>query len=97
VDNQSEYIDRLQMEISRLHGCDSKWVKTVPVHEAFPGQAVWNGDVEVFSVEHPNALFAYAWSTSEGKFTAVLGIFPANTPREAVRASIVNSLGVNRT
>jgi hypothetical protein len=32
---------------------------------------------------------AYAWSMSEAKFTAVLGIPPAIDPRNAVKVSIV--------
>jgi hypothetical protein len=79
----------LQMVIHHLHGCDSTWIKSVPVHERFQGQTVWQGDVEVFSVKHPKAQDAYAWSTSKGKFTAVLGIPPATDPQNAVRVSIV--------
>jgi len=60
----------------------------VPVHETFQGQTVWNGDVEVFKVNHPEADAAYAWSTSEGKFTAVPGIPPAADPLKAVHVSI---------
>ena len=77
------------MVISQLHGCDSTWFKTVPVHETFQGQTVWEGDVEVFKVNHAKTDTAYAWSTSEGKFTAVLGIPPATDPQNAVRVSIV--------
>ena len=87
--SKTEYIERLQMVIHQLHGCDSTWIKTVPVHETFNGQTVWDGDVEVFSVKHPQAQMAYAWSTSGGKFTAVLGIPPATDPQNAVKVSIV--------
>jgi hypothetical protein len=87
VANKTEYIQRLQMVISHLHECDSTWVKSV--HETFNGQTVWDGDVEVFSVKHPKAQTAYAWSTADGKFTAVLGIPPATDPQNAVRVSIV--------
>lgn len=61
----------------------------MPVHETFQGQTVWDGDVEVFTVKHAKTDTAYAWSTSEGKFTAVLGIPPATDPLNAVRVSIV--------
>jgi hypothetical protein len=77
------------MVIHQLHGCAATWTKTVPVHETFKDQTVWDGDVEVFSVKHPKAQTAYAWSTSEGKFTAVLGIPPATDPQNAVKVSIV--------
>ena len=87
--NKREYIERLQMVISHLHGCDSTWIETVPVHETFRGATVWDGEVEVFNVNHPKARKAYAWSTAEGKFTAVLQIPPATDPHNAVRVSIV--------
>ena len=61
----------------------------MPVHETFQGQTVWNGDVEVFKVNRPEVDTAYAWSTSEGKFTAVPGIPPAVDPLNAVHVSIV--------
>jgi hypothetical protein len=88
VGNKTEYIQRLQM-ISHLHGCDSTWIKTVPVVETFQGQTVWDGDVEVFRVNHAKTDTAYAWAASEGKFTAVLGVPPATDPRNAVKISIV--------
>ena len=87
--NKREYIERLQMVISHLHDCNSTWLQTMPVKETFQGETVWDGDVEVFFVDHPQTNKAYAWSTAEGKFTAVLGIPPATDPVNAVRVSIV--------
>jgi hypothetical protein len=87
--NRREYIERLQMVIRQLHGVDSTWEKSVPVVEAFQGQTVWDGDVEVFKVNHPKAKEAYAWSDADGNFTAVLGVPPASDPRNAVKVSIV--------
>ena len=87
--NKREYIERLQLVIHQLHSCDSTWEKTVPVHETFQGQTVWESDVEVFKVNHAKVDTAYAWSTSEGKFTAVPGVPPATDPLNAVRVSIV--------
>ena len=84
-----EYIERLQMVIHQLHGCDSTWDGSVPVVETFRGELVWQGDVEVFKVNHPKAQEAYARSDSDGNFTAVLGIPPATDPLNAVRVSIV--------
>ena len=89
MENKREYIQRLQMVISQLHGCDSTWEKSVPVVETFNGQTVWDGDVEVFVVNHKRAQKAYAWSDADGNFTAVLGIPPATDPLNAVRVSIV--------
>lgn len=91
-----EYIERLQMVIHQLHGCDSKYVETVPIHEIFRGDTVWKGEVEVFNITgHPKAKRCYAWSHREGKddlgerFVAVLEIPPVISPETAVKASIV--------
>jgi hypothetical protein len=89
VANKDEYIQRLQMVISHLHGCNSTWDSTVPVLETFRGDIVWDGDVEVFKVNHPQTDTCYAWSTKDGEFTAVLGVPPATDPLNAVRVSIV--------
>jgi hypothetical protein len=62
----NEYIERLQMVIFHFHGCDSKHLETVPVHERFNGQTVWQGEVEVFSVTHPKTDRCYAWATDTG-------------------------------
>jgi desulfoferrodoxin (superoxide reductase-like protein) len=84
-----EYLERLQMVIQHLHHCDSKHLKTVPVHEIFNGETVWEGKVEVFAVTHPKTTRCYAWATPNGDFTAVLGVAPITTPPNAVRASMV--------
>jgi hypothetical protein len=89
VENKCEYIQRLQMVISQLHRCDSTWERSVPVVEEFQGRTVWDGDVEVFKVNHPKTETAYAWSDADGNFTAVLGVPPATDPRNAVKVSIV--------
>ena len=85
------------MVIRDLHDCSSKHVETVPVHEVFRGQTVWQGNVEVFDLTgHPKAKRCYAWSHREGKddngerFVAVLEIPPVVSPETAVRASIVS-------
>ena len=92
-----EYIERIQMVIHTLHGCDSKHVETVPVHEVFQGKTVWQGEVEVFDlVRHPKAKRGYGWSHHEGqddkgeRFVTVLEIPPVVSPETAVRASIVS-------
>ena len=76
-----------------MHGCDSKWIESVPVTETFQGATVWNGEVQVFElVGHKAAARAYAWShATEGarrKFYAVLHAGPVTSPLMAVRASI---------
>jgi hypothetical protein len=93
---KTAYIERLQMVIRQLHGCDTNWIESAPVHELFQGQTVWKGFVEVFSLSgHPKAKKAYAWSHPDGpddtgeRFVAVLEIPPVESPVTAVRASIL--------
>jgi hypothetical protein len=69
---------------------------TVPVHEVFRGETVWQGDVDVFDLTgHPKVKRAYAWSHLDGKndertrFVAVLEIPPVESAETAVRVQIV--------
>jgi len=78
---------------------EATWRETVPVHEVFRGQTVWQGDVEVFDLKgHPKAKRAYGWSHPEGKddkderFVTVLEIPPVKSAQTAVQASIVADL-----
>ena len=92
------------MVINHLHGCSSEWVETVPVHEVFKGQTIWQGDVEVFNLTgHAKAKRAYAWSHLDGKndertrFVAVLEIPPVESAETAVRVQIVkDSKGIKK-
>jgi hypothetical protein len=91
-----EYIERLQSVIFQLHKCDSTWVESVPVHEVFRGETVWQGDVEVFNLKgHPKAKRAYAWTHLDGandertRFVTVLEIPPVESAETAVRVQIV--------
>jgi hypothetical protein len=85
------------MVIQQMHHCDSTHLETVPVHETFQGKTVWQGDVEVFTVKHPQAQRCYAWSHPEGdgdkdeRFIAVLGAPPVKNALDAVRVAIVAS------
>lgn len=79
-----------------MHGGRATWRETIPVHEVFRGQTVWQGCVEVFDLDgHAKAKRAYAWSQLEGKndeeehFTTVLEIPPVESARTAVQASIM--------
>lgn len=83
-------IPALQGAIRHAHGCESRWVSSVPVHEEREGKTVWDGVVQVFDlVGHPKAKRAYAWShATEGtprRFHVVLGIPPVDGPVMAVR------------
>jgi hypothetical protein len=92
-----EYIERLKLAVEHLHKCSAVHVSTVPVHEKFKGQTVWQGQVEVFELTgHPKAKRAYGWSHREGegdegeRFVAVLEIPPVVSAETAVRVSIVS-------
>jgi len=90
--NKPEYFKNIQEAILKTHGVQSSHIETAHVHETFESKTVWNGDVEVFSVEHKQASKCYAWAYEEdGKteFIAVLGLPPVDTPQKAVQAYIV--------
>jgi hypothetical protein len=90
--------------IHQLHGCDSKWIETVPVHETFRGKTVWKGFVEVFELRgHPKAKRAYGWSHAEGdddqgeRFVTVLGLPPVDSPLGAVKAAAAQEIRQQRS
>jgi hypothetical protein len=92
-----DYIKALQDAIKKLHGCDSTYLESVPVHETFQGKTVWAGEVEVFEIRgHPKAKRCYAWAHKEGgkdehtRYVAVLEIPPVNSAKAAVQAAIVS-------
>ena len=92
--NKSEYIDNLQAVIGKMHGCQSTHVESVPVHEVFRGQTVWQGVIEVFDlIGHPKAKRGYAWAFQDGavtRYIAVLEIPPVDSPVTALRAAIAS-------
>jgi hypothetical protein len=80
--------------IRHMHGCEARWVESVPVHETHEGKTVWDGEVQVFDlVGHPKATRAYAWShATEGtrrRFVTVLCLPPVVDARTAVQTAIV--------
>lgn len=85
-------LDALRDAIRHMHGCEPTWVESVPVTEKFNGQIIWDGEVQVFDVDHAKTKRAFAWSyeTDEGKrrFVAVLQLGPVIDAITAVRASI---------
>jgi hypothetical protein len=94
--NKQDYLARLQLAVEQLHNCGAVHRETIPVHEIFRGQTVWQGEVEVFDLtNHPKAKRAYGWSHREGigdegeRFVTVLEIPPVVSPITAVRASIM--------
>jgi hypothetical protein len=94
IDKDEASTEALRDAIKHLHGCDSRWVESVQVHEKLGNATVWQGSVQIFDlVDHPQAKRAYVWSyATEGakrKFIAVLGLGPVVDARTAVQASIV--------
>lgn len=97
------YIEALQDAIKKLHGCDSTYLESVPVHETFQGKTVWAGEVEVFEIRgHSKAKRCYAWAHKQGendkhtRYMAVLEIPPVNSPLTAIRAAIVETARNNK-
>ena len=85
----------LQSVILHRHACESSWVESLPVHDVFGGQIIWQGFVEVFSLSgHPKTRIAYAWidhewSNDTGKRVETgLEIPPVDSPLTAVWASM---------
>lgn len=88
----SERIQRIRQAVEKLHGCQAVHVASVPVHEAFRGQTIWEGVVETFDLTgHPKAKRAYGWEIPGPKpdWVAVLEIPPVTSPLTAVRAALV--------
>src|SRR5690606_33341653 len=85
-------IPALQDAIRHLHGLESTWLESVPVHEKHEGKTVWAGNVQVFEVDHPATNRCYAWSHESGpggrrRFHAVLGVAPVDSAEMAVRTA----------
>ena len=81
-------IDALRESIKEVHGCDSRWVESVPVRETY-----WTGEVQVFQlIGHATAERCYAWSQLAGRerrLHAVLHGATVDSAAQAVRATIV--------
>ena len=85
-----EYIESLRAVIGKLHGCDSKYVESVPVHEIFQGKTAWKGIVEVFDLTgHPKAKRCYGWSYDEPEqFITILELPPVTDAKSAVKVGV---------
>jgi hypothetical protein len=57
-------IEALKGIILKLHGVNGEHVGTVPMHEIFQGQTVWQGEVELFAISGhlSGATICYAWA-----------------------------------
>ncbi|HWC60319.1 MAG TPA: hypothetical protein VHC44_11555 [Verrucomicrobiae bacterium] len=78
MENKQDYIARLQVAVSQLHGGGAVYRETVPVHEVFQSQTAWQGEVEVFDLRgHPKAKRAYGWSHRDGVTTKLNVLLPS--------------------
>ena len=88
-------INQLATVVQQQHGGIATLSQSVPVRESFEGKPVWEGVVHIFHLSgHPKAKTAYAWSaatdgSTKRRYYTVLGIPPVNSPRDAVRAAII--------
>jgi hypothetical protein len=91
--NNREHIERIQVTFEHLHHYSAAHSATVPAHEVFRDQTVWQGDIEAFTLTwQPKAQGAHGGSEGHGdkeRFFAVLEILLLKSAAEAVRASIV--------
>ncbi|MFN2529678.1 MAG: hypothetical protein ABR555_00115 [Pyrinomonadaceae bacterium] len=92
-----DYIAEIQAAFLKLHGCDAVYVETVPVHEDFQGQTIWEG--EVFDIRgHPKAKRGYGWGHVTGehdqsrRYFTVLDLPPVDSPQSAVKAAIASEI-----
>jgi hypothetical protein len=85
---------QLREAIRAMHGCRSRYVKSIPIREVFNGLVAWDGVVEVFDlIDHPKAKRCYAWSFDDGKQTrsiTVLELPPVDSPETAVKVAIAS-------
>ena len=85
----------LKLAVESQHGGTASLVQSVPIHEEFEGQTVWDGTVHIFDLKDSpsGATRAYAWSYERDdgrrRFFAVLHTGPIDSPVKAVRAAIV--------
>ena len=56
------YLQGLIDAIAQTHGVAARHIETVPIREMWQGEVAWEGDVEVFEVEHPSgARRCFGW------------------------------------
>ena len=86
------------MTVEHLHKCSARHLKTVPVHEVFHGQTVWQGDVEAFElIGHLKARRCYGWSHGEPEeFMTVLELPPVDSAQSAVKVAVAYQVRKDR-
>ncbi len=79
--------------VEQQHQCTATFREVAHVVETYNDATVWEGEVSVFDVDHPEASTIYAWADpvpgrGAPRYFAVLGKPPINTANDAVRAAI---------
>lgn len=96
---QMTELERLQKAIRDLYGCNGTHLRSEPIQESYGAKIVWDGVVEIFSVDHDKTSLAYGWvqetDTGSKRYVAVLGLPPVQSARDAVQASIVAQQGID--
>lgn len=88
---RSSYIAKLQESIQATRKCKALHATSVSVVERVGDQIVWEGLVEIFVVDHPQAKRCYAWGYDDGGtllITSVLGVPPVTDAQSAVKVAI---------
>ena len=91
----------LQDVIKQLHKCEAIHEKTVFVDEKFQGNAIWQGEIEVFElIGHPKAKRCFAWLHEEERKgvrpIALLDRWPVNSPQAAIRFAIAFHIPIHQ-
>ena len=87
--------EHLKMAVEHTHRCEAKWIETVPVRSQIAGETLWEGEVAVFAVKHPEAKICYAWSELSGRldsgdrFATALALAGVDSPLEAVKSIVL--------
>ena len=86
---QPQEITRSQATIERMHGCASRYCRTVHIVDARAGNSAWDGFVMIFDlIDFPEAKCCYAWKDkgrTDEEFAIVLGSSAVSSPETAVR------------
>ena len=87
-------LENLITAIRANHGVSAKHVVATYIREDFHDEIVWDGDVQLFGIDHPDSDLCYAWEyeTDDGRrlVATVLGVPPINSARDAVQAYIAS-------
>ncbi len=85
-------IENFSTAIRANHGLAARHLFSTPIRVKSQGETVWEGIVEIFEINHPEANRCYAWKyeTDDGRrlVATVLGVPEINSSRDAVQAHL---------